>query len=272
LLSNGAKARFAIGEVSRAIGVAPQTLRLWESKGLIEPQRTEGSRRIYREEDVERLRQIKRLRTVEGLNFAAIRQKLGPSAVPGVLSQEDGQQVAPPTLGIRLRRLRFEARKTLKVVSRDTGLSVSFISTLERGGSGASVASLRRLAEAYGTSVREIFGADIHQGSPLVRREERPVMQWENGVRIEELVRRDTVMDPSWFHVPPRSGSEGFYSHTGEEFFLVIEGVLFVELKGQKTFRLRSGDTLYFPSTTPHRWWTEDETAEVVAVNTPPTF
>ena len=267
-----AKATFSIGEVSRAIGVAPQTLRLWESKRLIKPQRTEGGRRIYRAEDVERLRQMKRLRTIEGLNFAAIRQKLGPSAVPDTSNQKDGQDVAPTALGNRLRRLRLEARKTLKEVSRDTGLSMSFISTLERGGSGASVASLRQLAEAYGTSVREIFGADIQQGSPLVRREERPVMKWNNGVRIEELVKRDTVMDPSWFHVPPHAGSGGFYAHTGEEFFLVIEGVLFVELKGQETFSLRPGDTLYFPSTTPHRWWTEDETAEVVAVNTPPTF
>jgi DNA-binding transcriptional MerR regulator/mannose-6-phosphate isomerase-like protein (cupin superfamily) len=269
---HGAKARFSIGEVSRAIGVAPQTLRLWESKRLIEPQRTEGGRRIYLEEDVEHLRQIKRLRTIEGLNFAAIRQKLRSSAVPDTSNLNGRQDVAPTTLGVRLRRLRLEARKTLKEVSRDTGLSVSFISTLERGGSGASVASLRHLAEAYGTSVREIYGADIQQGSPLVRREERPVMKWDNGVRIEELVQRDTVMDPSWFHVPPQAGSGGFYSHTGEEFFLVIEGVLFVELKGQKTFKLRPGDTLYFPSTTPHRWWTEDETAEVVAVNTPPTF
>jgi DNA-binding transcriptional MerR regulator len=156
LLGNGVQARFTIGEVSRAIGVAPQTLRLWESKGLIEPQRTEGSRRIYREEDVERLRQIKRFRTIEGLNFAAIRQKLGPSAVLGASSQEDGQQATPATLGSRLRRLRLETRKTLKEVSRDTGLSVSFISTLERGGSGASVASLRRwlrpTGQAYGKS------------------------------------------------------------------------------------------------------------------------
>ena len=272
MIADSTKAGFAIGEVSRAVGVAPQTLRLWESKRLIELQRNEGGRRVYSEGDVERLKEIRRLRTVEGLNFAAIRQRLGVPTTPATSGQENGQNPPANALGDRLRRLRHEARRTLKEVSRDTGLSVSFISTLERGSTGASVASLRSLAKVYRTSLREIFGADIRQDSPLVRREERPVMRWDNGVRIEELVKVGTVMDPSWFHVPPRSGSEGFYSHTGEEFFLVIEGTFFVELKGQKVFRLLPGDTLYFPSTTPHSWWTEDEAAEVVAVNTPPTF
>jgi transcriptional regulator with XRE-family HTH domain len=171
-----------------------------------------------------------------------------------------------------LRRLRVKAHKTLKEVSEATGLSISFISALERGGSGASVASLRLLAVAYGVNMREVFGADLEQSTPLVRGEDRPVMQWDNGVRFEEMASGEKVMDPSYIRVPPGTGSEGFYSHNGEEFIYVISGPLFVELKDQGTFRVASGDTLYFSSTTPHRWWAEEEPVEAVYVNTPPTF
>ena len=156
-----------------------------------------------------------------------------------------------------MRRLRIRAHKTLKEVSEATGLSISFISALERGGSGASVASLRLLAGAYGVNMREVFGADLEQNSPLVRSSERPVMQWDNGVRFEEMASGEKVMDPSYIRVPPGAGSEGFYSHNGEEFIYVISGRLFVELKDQGTFKVAPGDTLYFPSTTPHRWWAE---------------
>ena len=88
-----------------------------------------------------------------------------------------------------------------------------------------------------------------------VRAGDRPKMQWDNGVRFEEMASGEKVMDPSFIRVPPGTGSEGFYSHNGEEFIYVISGRLFVELKDQGTFKVTSGDTLYFPSTTPHRWW-----------------
>ena len=259
---------FSIGEVSQAVGLAPQTLRLWERERLIKPRRTDRGYRVYTEPDVLRLREIKQLRKVEGLNFAAIRKQLGDA--PESASTNGSPDADAP--GERLRRLRVKAHKTLKEVSKATGLSISFISALERGGSGASVASLRLLAGAYGVNMREVFGADLEQNSPLVRGAERPVMQWDNGVRFEEMASGEKVMDPSFIRVPPGAGSEGFYSHNGEEFIYVISGRLVVELKDQGTFKVKSGDTLYFPSTTPHRWWAEDEPVEAVYVNTPPTF
>lgn len=272
MTANGGGVRFSIGEVSQAIGLAPQTLRLWERERLIRPRRTDRGYRVYTEPDVERLRKIKHLRKLEGLNFAAIRKQIGAAeeaAAPGNPGTAGSAETAP---GERLRRLRVRAHKTLKEVSAATGLSISFISALERGGSGASVASLRLLAEAYGVTMRELFGADLEQSVPLVRRSERPAMQWDNGVRFEEMASGEKIMDPSYIRVPPGAGSEGFYSHNGEEFVYVISGVLFVELKDQGIFEVAPGDTLYFSSTTQHRWWAGDEPVEAVYVNTPPTF
>jgi len=271
LETNGGSMGFSIGEVSQAIGLAPQTLRLWERERLVKPRRTDRGYRVYTEPDVERLRTIKHLRKTEGLNFAAIRKHLGTveEAPPAEQAADTDDPAAP---GERLRKLRIRAHKTLKEVSEATGLSISFISALERGGSGASVASLRLLAGAYGVTMRELFGADLEENSPLVRAEKRPKMRWDNGVCFEEMASGEKVMDPSYIKVPPGAGSEGFYSHNGEEFIYVISGTMFVELKEQGSYELKPGDTLYFPSTTPHRWWAGEEPVEAVYVNTPPTF
>ena len=264
---------FSIGEVSRATGLTPQVLRQWESKRLILPRRTEGGYRVYGEADVERLREIKRLRKVEGLNFAAIRKQLGAAGEGHETDggNDGGMPVAKP-LGDRLRGLRGAARQTLREVAQATGLSPSFISTVERGASGASVASLKLLADHYGVTMRDVFGADIGQDSPLVRRGEGPLMRWESGVHFEVMAPGGKAMDTWALRVPARTGSEGFYSHEGEEFFYGVSGVLFVELKGRGTYALGPGDVLYFDSAVSHRWWAEDEAAEALSVNTPPTF
>jgi transcriptional regulator with XRE-family HTH domain len=146
------------------------------------------------------------LRKVEGLNFAAIRKQLATRRRTRRRTgfRGGGSAEAP---GERLRRLRVKAHKTLKEVSEATGLSISFISALERGGSGASVASLRSLAGAYGVTMRELFGADLEQASPLVRGGDRPTMQWDNGVRFEEMASGEKVMDPSYIRVPPGPGA-----------------------------------------------------------------
>ncbi|CAN5657315.1 MAG: MerR family transcriptional regulator [Rubrobacteraceae bacterium] len=263
---------FSIGEVSQAIGLAPQTLRLWEREQLIKPRRSSRGYRVYSESDVERLRKTKNLRKSEGLNFAAIRKALGPPPDNGDEPESSTEENPDSSPGERLRRLRLKSRKTLKEVSEATGLSISFISALERGGSGASVSSLRLLAEVYGLTMREFFGADLDQKEPLVRESERPVMRWDNGVRFEEMTTGEKVMDPSYIKVPSGAGSEGFYSHEGEEFIFIVSGTLHVELRDQGTHIVGPGDTLYFYSTTPHRWWAENGPVEAIYVNTPPTF
>jgi DNA-binding transcriptional MerR regulator len=154
-----------IGEVSRAVGVTPQTLRLWESKGLVKPLRSKGGTRYYREEDLESLRRIKGLRTVEGLNLAAIRRELEASSSSSPGEDPEAGLTAERT-GERLRQLRLRLGKTLEEVAEATGLTASFISKLERGISGASITSFNTIAKAYGVSAHDIFGAELEPGSP----------------------------------------------------------------------------------------------------------
>ncbi len=55
--------RYMISVAAELVGMHPQTLRIYESKGLVTPQRTAGNTRLYSEADLERLRLINRLTT-----------------------------------------------------------------------------------------------------------------------------------------------------------------------------------------------------------------
>jgi len=83
----------------------PQTLRMYEQKGLVHPQRTAGNTRLYSDRDVERLRLIQRLTTELGLNLAGVER---------VLHMEDELL----RMRRRLERMESEMRKALDEVHR----------------------------------------------------------------------------------------------------------------------------------------------------------
>lgn len=68
--------RYMISVAAELVGMHPQTLRIYESKGLIRPKRTAGNTRLYSEADLERLRLIQQLTNELGLNLAGVEQVL----------------------------------------------------------------------------------------------------------------------------------------------------------------------------------------------------
>jgi len=64
--------RYMISVAAGLVGMHPQTLRIYESKGLVRPGRTPGGTRLYSEHDLDRLRLIHRLTTELGLNLAGV--------------------------------------------------------------------------------------------------------------------------------------------------------------------------------------------------------
>ena len=63
---------YMISVAAELVGMHPQTLRIYEAKGLVRPKRTAGNTRLYSERDVERLRVIQRLTTELGLNLSGV--------------------------------------------------------------------------------------------------------------------------------------------------------------------------------------------------------
>ena len=74
-MSEPTRAVFVISVAAELAGMHPQTLRIYERKGLLEPYRTPGGTRRYSQEDIERLQLIQEL-TNQGLNLEGVRRVL----------------------------------------------------------------------------------------------------------------------------------------------------------------------------------------------------
>jgi len=250
------------------VGMSATMLRSWERLGVIQPVRTNSSYRLYTADDVARLKQARYLRKVRGLNAAAIAAQLGTS---GNGARRSATPVARDAIGPRLRQARVSKGKSLAEVARSVEISVGFLSAIERSHMSASVGTLRKLARFYGMNVLDLFE---HEDSthPVVRKKERKALSGGPGVSMELLARGHTVLEPHLFRVAPGRGSGSAYSHEGEEFMFLLQGELEIQLGGKK-YRLRSGDSMNFQSSTPHEWHNPGRKETLILwVNTPPTF
>jgi transcriptional regulator with XRE-family HTH domain len=174
-------------------------------------------------------------------------------------------------IGARLRQLRIRQGLSLAQVARAAGISVGFLSAIERSQMSASIGTLRRLARFHKTNILDFFDP-AESNSRLVRPSGRKVLEAGPGVRMELLAWGNTVMEPHLFRIAPKAGSGESYTHEGEEFLLVLRGKLQLALDGEE-FSLKSGDSFYFESATPHRWKNPGRSETwVLWVNTPPTF
>ena len=97
--------RYMISVAAELVGMHPQTLRIYENKGLVRPRRTPGGTRLYSEADIARLRIIQQLTTELGLNLAGVER---------VLALEDELR----RLRRRLDRMEEEMRDALRDVHR----------------------------------------------------------------------------------------------------------------------------------------------------------
>jgi MerR family transcriptional regulator, heat shock protein HspR len=102
--------RYMISVAAELVGMHPQTLRIYEQKGLVQPGRTPGNTRLYSERDLERLRLIQRLTTELGLNLAG---------VEAVLALRDEVERLQRRIGRLERRLREEVASVHRQYRRD---------------------------------------------------------------------------------------------------------------------------------------------------------
>ena len=255
-----------ISEAARRVGISSSALRAWEVLGLVTPRRTESRYRMYTEADVRLLQRAMFLRRARGLNPAAIVHVLKRQ---GIVSAPAERAMLP---GQRFRRLRARRGLSLAQVARATGVSIGFLSALERGQMRSSVATLQRIAHYYRTNILSLFEA-ARENPRLVRPAERKILETTAGVRMELLAWGNTAMEPHLFRVKPNGGSGESYAHEGEEFLHILRGEFEIWLSGNEHYRLKTGDSLYFESSTPHRWRNPGKTETwLLWVNTPPTF
>jgi len=260
---------FRIGVAARLLGISISMLRAWETLGITRPLRTTSGYRLYTSADMQILKRAVYLRKVLGLNAQAIIHQLKQE---GILSESAAGLPDGLALGIRLRKLRLKRGKSVTQVARSLRISIGFLSNLERGQVQASVSVLHKLAQHYGINIADLFTRVNESGTPLVRLKDRKILSGADGVRMELLAWGKIIMEPHIFRISSKAGSPEFYSHEGEEFIYIISGELVIHLQ-RTAYHLKTSDSFYFTSKTPHRWINPGKSeATVLWINTPPTF
>lgn len=184
----------------------------------------------------------------------------------------------PNNLGERVKKVRTEQKKTLKDLSKETGLSISFLSQFERGLSTIALDALMKVADALDTDVYEFVRetlADIQPKDEIVLHSyQRPVPQIGPDSQFQtdlSAYGKDKKMMARMFTLFPYSSEERPqpYGHEGEEFIYVLEGVLTLEINGVK-YVLQPEDTAHFASNLRHIWYNEtNRNVKFLIVNYP---
>jgi transcriptional regulator with XRE-family HTH domain len=190
-----------------------------------------------------------------------------PSSAPDVATEID--------VGERLRAIRRSRRCTLRTVADRSGLSESFLSQVERGRSSASIASLRRIADALGVSIADLFELDEVPEPRVLRRDERPALAF--GVLGRKLLLTPRPLENlevfvGQLEVGGSTGDQPYAHGDSEELFVVLSGTVQLELGGE-VFPLEHGDSIDYRSSTPHRASNAgDDLAEVMWIISPPSY
>ena len=185
---------------------------------------------------------------------------------------------AQGNLGHVIRTARREAKRTLMQVAKDSDLSISFLSQVERNLLTPSVSALKRIAYVLKIPAGSLmFGRESGSRGTnvsLIRSNGRKRVVFPQSHIAYEMLTPDLRrrMSIFWLDAPPHSQSGPPFSHEGEDAVIVLKGTLKVEI-GAVWHELKKGDSLYFNSEFPHRWANEtSRPAEVMWISTPPSF
>lgn len=172
------------------------------------------------------------------------------------MSQSFAQSTVAPTIafGGRIRDLRRKSAMTLQTLADEAGISIGFLSQVERDKATPSLNTLSSVAEALGVEI-DVFIAHPKVADSLSRQGERPIFGLtDRTIQYEKL----TTTLPGGnlttliMHIPEGFTSE-VVSHVGEEVIYILEGQLQQTL-GEACVDLKSGDSLHFMGDTPHAY------------------
>jgi len=192
----------------------------------------------------------------------------------GVRVQKDTAN--EPDLGLTIRRLRESRQLSLKEVAARSGLTQSFLSQVERNLTSPSVASLRKVAQAFGVPLTELFQGPVRPENRVVRRAERrqlihPGRQWRDYLLTPSLTGKLQVI-LSVIEPGGGSGEEPYAHDSDEECVVILRGRLDFWV-GPDRYLLEEGDSIVFESRIPHRNRNPGpEQTEVLWITTPPSY
>lgn len=158
----------------------------------------------------------------------------------------------PAAFGGRIRELRQKKRTTLQELADTAGISVGFLSLVERDKATPSLGTLASIAAALEVDVDVFISAPKPSESVTRAGEREPFFLHDRSLRYEQLTKELSggVLTSLIIHIPKGYASEEI-AHVGEELIMVLDGTIKQTL-GSATFSLTTGDSMHFMGDTPH--------------------
>ena len=205
----------------------------------------------------------------------------------GVMDHPKRYRLAPgegvTALGSEVRELRKARQMTLADLSKTSGISISHLSSIERGTVNPTLSKVAQIAEALGVPEEWFFnfrpGSGPLERAHVVRRENRRNLNLLYGETVERAGYSDALLSSSIggaFHMgisdyPPFSEqvADELYAREGEQHGLVLEGELVLTLEDE-VITVRKGDSFSFPGSILHSARNKsDKPARLIWVNSP---
>ncbi|WP_373895761.1 cupin domain-containing protein [Virgibacillus sp. CBA3643] len=174
----------------------------------------------------------------------------------------------------KIKELRVKEEMTLKDLSEITGLSVSFLSQIERGSSSLAITSLKKIADAFNVTMSYFFEEIENNNYALRKEDQKPFTLIGSDVGYIRLAGnfREKKLEAMKVTLPPNRPYEEKTRHPGEEFYYVLKGIVIFKIENQE-YVLNVGDTIHFPSGKIHQWKNPtNEESILISVLTPTIF
>lgn len=174
------------------------------------------------------------------------------------------RQDSGASLAERLRGRRKALGLTLKEVADAAGLSVGFISQIERGLTAPSLSSLVTISKVLGTEISEFLEQPRSEASYTKHQRRKPYQIEGQELAYERISSSfpGQKLHSVIIHMPPGYRSEQI-SHEGEEMEFILQGSATSEFDGE-TVVLHAGDSVHYPSTRPHGLWNHTDKETII--------
>jgi transcriptional regulator with XRE-family HTH domain len=177
-------------------------------------------------------------------------------------------------LGQRVKAFREMRGMSLRTLGARAQVSPSLLSQLENGRANASIGSLRRISEALGASLTDLFDDKHTVASHLLRKADRPELTMQEGTRKYAITRaplHHLEVYAAEFDPGGSTGEDAYVHGDSQEILLVLRGMVTASLD-QDVYELNAGDSIEYRSSVPHRVTnTGNAMAEVLWITSPPT-
>jgi transcriptional regulator with XRE-family HTH domain len=182
-----------------------------------------------------------------------------------------------PPLGTRIRELRINRNLTLEQVSAETGLSVSFLSTVERNKASISVENLEKLAAYYQVHIVHFFNTP-EENSVMITRREQILASMEERKFAEAAVtllanKANARIEPLLVTIAPGKEEPHFRMHEADVLLYVLSGTALLISERGDSVQLNQGDLAYYVNY-PHRRLanaSQEQPLIIISITAPPT-